>query len=313
MDLDHYGLTDMPFRLTPDDRFFFASSEHSRALSHLLFGLAQGEGFIVMTGEVGAGKTTLVERLSVRLGPASYWLATIVVPQTRHQDLIKLVAAGFGLPCNGDSTEVTVRLSERLRAERSRGRRALLIVDEAQCMPLPALEELRLLSNLAERGRALMQIVLLGQPEFRATMASPDLSQLRQRVLASYHIGPLAKDEVQAYIEHRLHAAGWRGQAFFEPDAYPAIYRHTGGIPRRINRLCGRVVLEGALEQAATISAAMVNATARELDLDLNGGIVNADHNNPSDTPSNFDLMDAPDGRVLDRLVQMVKPQGDAR
>ncbi len=313
MDLDHYGLTDMPFRLTPDDRFFFASGEHSRALSHLLFGLAQGEGFIVMTGEVGAGKTTLVERLSVRLGPASYWLATIVVPQTRPQDLIKLVAAGFGLSCEGDTTAVTVRLTERLRAERSRGRRALLIVDEAQCMPLAALEELRLLSNLAERGRALMQIVLLGQPEFRATMSSPDLNQLRQRVLASYHIGPLAKDEVQAYVEHRLRAAGWRGETFFEPDAYPAIYRHTSGIPRRINRLCGRVVLEGALEQSATISAAMVNSTARELDLDLSGRAANPDHDEISDAPNNFDLMDAPDGRVLDRLVQMVKPHGNGR
>jgi general secretion pathway protein A len=313
MDLDYYGLTDMPFRLTPDDRFFFASSEHSRALSHLLFGLAQGEGFIVMTGEVGAGKTTLVERLSVRLGPASYWLATIVVPQSRPEDLIKLVAAGFGLSPDGDSTAVTVRLAERLRTERVRGRRALLIVDEAQCMPLQALEELRLLSNLADRGRALMQIVLLGQPEFRATMSSPDLNQLRQRVLASYHIGPLAKDEVQAYIEHRLYAAGWHGQAFFEPEAYPVIYRHTGGIPRRINRLCGRVVLEGALEQSATISAAMVNATARELDLDLNGGIINTDYDNLSDAPNNFDLLDAPDGRVLDRLVQMVKPHGDSR
>ena len=313
MDLEHYGLTDMPFRLTPDDRFFFASSEHSRALSHLLFGLAQGEGFIVMTGEVGAGKTTLVERLSVRLGPASYWLATIVVPQSRPEDLIKLVASGFGLPSDGDTTAVTVRLTERLRAERSRGRRALLIVDEAQCMQLQAIEELRLLSNLAERGRALMQIVLLGQPEFRTTMSSPDLNQLRQRVLASYHIGPLAKDEVQAYVEHRLYAAGWRGKTFFEPDAYPAIYYHTGGIPRRINRLCGRVVLEGALEQAATISAAMVNSTARELDLDLSGRITNSDHDDVSDAPNNFDLMDAPDGRVLDRLVQMVRPQGNIR
>ena len=313
MDLDHYGLTDMPFRLTPDDRFFFASSEHSRALSHLLFGLAQGEGFIVMTGEVGAGKTTLVERLSVRLGPASYWLATIVVPQSRPQDLIKLVANGFGLSSEGDDTAVMARLTERLRAERARGRRALLIVDEAQCMPLAALEELRLLSNLAERGRALMQIVLLGQPEFRKTMASPDLSQLRQRVLASYHIGPLAKEEVQAYIEHRLRAAGWSGKEFFSPDAYPVIYRHTNGIPRRINRLCGRLVLEGALEQVETITAAMVAATARELDLDLNGGVVTADHDDVSDAPANFDLMDAPDGRVLDRLVQMVKPQGDAR
>jgi general secretion pathway protein A len=313
MDLDHYGLTDMPFRLTPDDRFFFASSEHSRALSHLLFGLAQGEGFIVMTGEVGAGKTTLVERLSVRLGPASYWLATIVVPQSRPEDLIKLIASGFGLSCDGDTTAVTVRLTERLRAERSRGRRALLIVDEAQCMPLQAIEELRLLSNLAERGRALMQIVLLGQPEFRTTMSSPDLNQLRQRVLASYHIGPLAKDEVQAYVEHRLYSAGWRGQTFFEPEAYLAIYHHTGGIPRRINRLCGRVVLEGALEQASTISAAMVNATARELDLDLSGRVANPSHDDLSDAPNNFDLMDAPDGRVLDRLVQMVKPQGNVR
>lgn len=313
MDLDHFGLTDMPFRLTPDDRFFFASSEHSRALSHLLFGLAQGEGFIVVTGEVGAGKTTLVERLSVRLGAASYWLATIVVPQSRNDDLIKLVSAGFGLPCEGDATALTVRLTERLRAERARGRRALLIVDEAQCIPLHALEELRLLSNLADRGRALMQIILLGQPQFRTTMASADLDQLRQRVLASYHIGPLSRDEVQAYVEHRLQAAGWRNQPCFEPEAYPIIFHYTGGIPRRINRLCGRVLMHGALEQVPVISAEMVDATARELDVDLNGGIEKPKPADLAGLTEDLDPMTASTGRVFDRLVQLIKPQGTVR
>ncbi|HET9146487.1 MAG TPA: AAA family ATPase [Acetobacteraceae bacterium] len=313
MDLDHFGLTDMPFRLTPDDRFFFASSEHSRALSHLLFGLAQGEGFIVITGEVGAGKTTLVERLSVRLGSASYWLATIVVPQSRNDDVIRLVAAGFGLSPDGDATTLTIRLTERLRAERARGRRALLIVDEAQCIPLRALEELRLLSNLADRGRALMQIILLGQPQFRSTMASSELDQLRQRVLASYHINPLSRDEIQAYVEHRLRAAGWHGQTVFEPEAYPAIFHYTGGVPRRINRLCGRVLMHGALEQTPVISAAMVEATAQELDIDLNGGVERSASPDLVGVHEDLDPMTASTGRVFDRLVQLIKPHGGAR
>jgi type II secretory pathway predicted ATPase ExeA len=304
MDLDHYGLTEMPFRLTPDDRFFFASQEHSRALSHLLFGLAQGEGFIVVTGEVGAGKTTLVERLSVRLGTDAYWLATIMVPHSRAEDIIKLVAAGFGMPTEGDVATVTSQLTRRLRAERARGRRALLIVDEAQSVLMPALEELRMLSNLAENGRALLQIVLLGQPQFRATMSSPELDQLSQRVLASYHIGALSREEVRTYVEHRMRMAGWQDLPRFEEAAFATIYDFTDGIPRRINRLCGRVLLHGTLEQADVITAALVESVARELDTDLTRGAAR-----PNRTISDIE----PDSGNLDRLVPLMKPKGVGR
>jgi general secretion pathway protein A len=269
MDLDYYGLTDIPFRLTPDDHFFYPSPEHRRALSHLLFGLSQGEGIIVITGEVGAGKTTLVEHLSVGLGSESYCLATILVPQGRPEDLFKLIAAGFKLDHQETSSTILLNLVEVLRRQKALGRRALLIVDEAQSIPFLGLEELRLLSNLAEHGRALLQIILLGQPQFRATIARGDFSQLRQRILASYHINALNLEDVQPYVEHRLRAAGWQSRPRFTTDSFTTIYTYTDGLPRRINRLCGRVLLHAALEQTEEITAAIIEHVALELDADL--------------------------------------------
>jgi putative secretion ATPase (PEP-CTERM system associated) len=273
MHLDHYGFREHPFLMTPDARLYYDSSGHSRAYAHLTYGLAQREGFVIVTGEVGAGKTTLIERLCGELDPARFTVARIVTSQVGGEDLLRLVADAFGAPLEGSKAAVLKGISEVMRSQGGEGgRRFLLIVDEAQALSAPALEELRMLSNITEGGRALLQTLLLGQPQLRRLMASPDLDQLRQRVLASYHLGGLSREETHAYVEHRLRAVGWHGNPSFGPGALDAIHRHTGGVPRRINRLCSRVLLAGALEQLDHIGMELVDSTAIELEEDLTGG-----------------------------------------
>jgi general secretion pathway protein A len=301
MQIDYYGFREHPFLMTPDARLFYASSVHARAYAHLMYGLAQREGFVVVTGEVGAGKTTLVERLCAELDPSGFAVARIVTTQVSGDDLLRLVADSFGAAPEGDKSTVLRSVIATLRAA---SRRHLLIVDEAQGLSAPALEELRMLSNVTDGGRALLQTILLGQPQLRRTMASPDLDQLRQRVLASYHLGGLSAEETHAYVEHRMRAVGWDGRPAWEKPALELIFRHTSGIPRRINRLCSRVLLSGALEQAEVLTGPMVEATALELEEDLGGDPAAL-------TPAaRFDL-----GAVLDDLGQRVDAleQGAAR
>jgi putative secretion ATPase (PEP-CTERM system associated) len=269
---DHYGFREHPFQMTPDARLFYASTVHSRAYAHLMYGLAQREGFVIVTGEVGAGKTTLVERLCAGLDPAGFAVARIVTTQVGGEDLLRLVADAFGAESEGSKAAVLRGVSAALRAGGESGRRHLLIVDEAQGLGAAALEELRMLSNVTDGGRALLQTILLGQPQLRRTLASPDLDQLRQRVLASYHLGGLSREETCAYVEHRMRAVGWDGHPSWEGTALDLVHRFSGGIPRRINRLCSRVLLGGALERSAALTADMVEATAVELEEDLGGG-----------------------------------------
>jgi len=270
-----YRLSGIPFLLTPDTRFFFGSTGHSRAISHLVYGLAQEEGFIVITGEVGAGKTTLVEQLWSQLDRNTYVIARVVTTQVSGDDLLRLAMANFGLGETPGTDKATLlrRFEHMVRDQRRAGRRCLLVVDEVQNLSLAALEELRMLSNITVDGRASVQTILLGQPQFRPILASRDVEQLRQRVLASYHLGPLSEAETRLYIEHRLKMVGWEGDPHWEEEAFAAVHRHTGGIPRRINTLCSRVLLYGSIEEAHTVSGAMVDTTAAELDQDLGAGL----------------------------------------
>ena len=270
-----YKFSSLPFMLTPDARFFFGSAGHSRAISHLVYGLSQQEGFIVVTGEVGAGKTTLTEQLWSQLDRNTYVIARVVTTQVSGDDLLRLAMANFGLgdTPNTDKSTLLRRFEHMVRDQRKHGRRCLLLIDEVQNLSLAAMEELRMLSNIVVDGKGSVQTILLGQPQFRPILASKDWEQLRQRVLASYHLGPLTEEETRGYIEHRLRTAGWTGDPAWDDAAFSAVHRNAGGIPRRINTLCSRVLLFGALEETHTISGTMVDDTAEELNRDLGAGL----------------------------------------
>lgn len=288
-----YKLSGLPFLLTPDPRFFFGSSGHSRAMSHLVYGLSQQEGFIVITGEVGAGKTTLTEQMWSQLDRRTYVIARVVTTQVSADDLLRLVMANFGVDetPGTDKATLLLRFEDMVREQRRQGRRCLLVIDEVQNLSLAAMEELRMLSNITVDGRASVQTILLGQPQFRPILASQDWEQLRQRVLASFHLGPLSELETKAYIEHRLRTVGWQDDPVWDDDAFAAVHRYTGGIPRRINTLCSRVLLLGALEESHRIAAGMVDATAEELDRDLGAGLAPVSPPPPEAEDGHSDLL----------------------
>jgi len=284
-----YNFSSQPFLLTPDARFFFGSTEHNRAIAHLVYGLQQQEGFIVITGEVGAGKTTLTDHLWSQLDRKTYVIARVVTTQVSGDDLLRLVMANFGMGDTPGTDKATLlrRFEHMVRDQRRQGRRCLLVVDEVQNLSLAAMEELRMISNIIVDGKASLQTVLLGQPQFRPILASPDWSQLRQRVLASHHLGPMNDGETRLYIEHRLRLVDWQENPVWDNEAFGAIYRHSGGIPRQINTLCSRVLLLGALEETHTITGEMVDATAEELNRDLGAGLESSAAMNLTDDDRN--------------------------
>jgi putative secretion ATPase (PEP-CTERM system associated) len=266
---DHYRLTGQPFALTPDARFWYCSRTHKKAMAYLGYGLAQGEGFIVVTGEIGAGKSTLVAHLMASIDRARLNAISLVSTQVEGDDMLRLVAQGLGVATGQvEKARLLDAVEQRLEEEHRAGKRTLLIVDEAQNLPVSALEELRMLSNYQVAGRALLQIVLLGQPEFRDKLAAPGLEQLRQRVIATHHLDAMAEDELAAYVRHRLTRVDWQGNPDFAEGAFEAIHRHSGGIPRKINQLMQRVLLAAALENAELVTADMVEAVASDLSTD---------------------------------------------
>lgn len=261
-----YGLTSKPFQLNPDPSFYFGSKQHRRATAYLEYGMHQNEGFIVITGEVGAGKTTIVRGLLDSLDPKKVVAAHLVSTQLDAEDTLRLVGAAFGIRTKDVSkSDVLMSLEAFLVSVTGKGKRCLLIVDEAQNLTPRAVEELRMLSNFQFGNHSLLQSFLIGQPEFREIMQSPHMQQLRQRVIASCHIGPMDLEETQAYIEHRLKCAGSKGNPRFEPGAFEAIFKASGGVPRRINSVCDRLLLMGFLNGKSSFTSADVDEVAKEI------------------------------------------------
>ena len=262
----YYKLNARPFQLSPDPRFFYGSTNHKRAMSYLRYGLTQGEGFIVITGEIGTGKTMLVKTLIEELAQDNVVVAQLVTTQLQEDDTLRMVAASFGLPYDGLDKATILNNLESFMISRVRdGKRLLLLVDEAQNLPPRSLEELRLLSNFQLGRKVLLQSFLLGQPEFRNTIQAKGLEQLRQRVKAAYHLSPLNAEQTRNYIEYRLRAAGWRDDPKFTDTAFTSIYKYTGGVPRRINTFCDRLLLFGMLEEIHEFDADKIKTVMQEL------------------------------------------------
>lgn len=298
-----YKLGGKPFQLNPDPSFYFASRGHKRAMSYLEYGLHQGEGFIVITGEIGAGKTTLVKNLFRRVDPSSFVAAQLVSTQLDADDTLRLITAAFGLKHEDQSKAVLLkRLEEHLLNVHRQGRRALLVVDEAQNLTPRAVEELRMLSNFQAGEKSLLQSFLLGQPEFRYTLQGEGMQQLRQRIIASYHLGPMDAAETRAYIEHRMKTVGWSGDPEFSEDCFPPIFAYTGGIPRRINTLCDRVLLFGYLEDRHRIDAGTVEAVIG----DLNGEMPTLGANEAAAQRGLVRRIGGGDDRTLEQLDRRV-------
>lgn len=269
----HFGLSGPPFQLNPDPSFYFNSKGHGHALAYLRYGVMQGEGFIVVTGEIGAGKTTLLRTLLDELDRAQVVAAQIVSTQLESGDLLQAIITAFGIPCNGSTKASMISTLEAfLMTLATQGRRALLVIDEAQNLEIRAIEELRMLSNFQLGTQSLLQSFLVGQPELRKKLESPMMEQLRQRVTASCHLGPLSVPETRGYVEHRLKRVGWLQRPSISDDAFDQIYRWTGGVPRRINRLANRLLLAAFLEGRDAIDGKLVEDTAHELKNEIGEG-----------------------------------------
>jgi general secretion pathway protein A len=260
-----YGLSSKPFQLNPDPNFYFGSKQHSRAKAYLEYGVSRHEGFVVITGEIGAGKTMTLRSLIESLHGTDVVIGNLVTTQLDAEDTLRMVGAAFGFKVKDVAkSELLVTLEAFLLSQTSQGKRCLLIVDEAQNLTQRAVEELRMLSNFQYVNQALLQTFLVGQPEFRAILQRPEMEQFRQRVAATCHIGPLDADETRAYIEHRLKCAGATGKPTFEPKAFEAIHNFSGGIPRRINAICDRLLLLGFLCDRTHLTLADVEEVNRE-------------------------------------------------
>ncbi len=263
-----YGLSAPPFSITPDPRYLFFSRRHLEAFEHMLYGITQRKGFIQITGEVGAGKSTLCRAVLEELGE-HYATALIFNPMLSGVQLLRSILHELGLDDSGnDRLRLAQRLNEFLLARVHAGQDVVLFIDEAQDLSDEMLEEVRLLSNLETDDRKLLQIVLLGQPELRARLDRPELRQLRQRITVRYHLGPIDLEETDAYIRHRLSVAGSNGRPSFTPRAVKALHRYSGGVPRLINAVCDKALLAGYVEGRDVLSWWQVRRAVRDLEGD---------------------------------------------
>lgn len=264
--LEFYGLTEPPFSITPNPRFLFYSPRHREAFNHLLYGIRERKGFIQLTGEVGAGKTTLCRALLEELGN-NYSTALILNPVLDNAELIRAVAAEYGLQVKGmERLEVLAEINRFLLKEAAADRDVVLVIDEAQNLSSESLEQIRLLSNLETNDQKLLQIVLMGQPELRDRLEEYSLRQLRQRITVRYHLTPLTRKELSQYVQHRLAISGARGVPTFTGPALWRVFSYSKGIPRLVNALCDKCLLAGYVRQSDQIDFGTVGRAINELE-----------------------------------------------
>lgn len=265
-----FGLRQAPFSIAPDPHYLFMSERHREALAHLLYGVQGGGGFVLLTGEIGAGKTTVC-RAFLEQVPGNCRVAYIFNPKLTVGDLLRTICHEFQVAVQHEGPgPATIKdyldpLNSYLLASHAQGLHNLLIVDEAQNLTPHVLEQLRLLTNLETHERKLLQIILIGQPELRQQLARPDLEQLAQRVIARYHLGALSESETRQYMQHRLAVAGLNGPLPFDPEAVASVHRLARGVPRRINLLCDRALLGAYASDRHTIDAGIVERAASEV------------------------------------------------
>jgi len=265
-----FGLTQTPFSIAPDPRYLFLSQRHREAFAHLLYGIEGGGGFVLLTGEIGAGKTTIC-RCFLEQIPSHCNVAYIFNPKLTVGDLLKTICHEFHIEVKHEGIgPATIKdyldpLNVYLLSSHAAGQHNVLIIDEAQNLTTYVLEQLRLLTNLETNVRKLLQIILIGQPELREMLARPELEQLSQRVIARFHLGELSESETRKYIAHRLSVAGWRGPQPFEEKALHQVHHLTGGVPRRINLLCDRALLGAYASGQKTITHQIIEQAAGEV------------------------------------------------
>ena len=266
MYLAYYGFKESPFDITPNPRFLFFSHKHREAFNHLLYGIQHRKGFVELTGEVGAGKTTLCRAVLEQLGP-QFKTALILNPVLTPKQLLKAILMELGLKPQGkDRFDYITQLNQYLIEQAMAGNEVVLLIDDAQAMSDDLLEHIRLLSNLETTDRKLLQIVLLGQPELKEKLSQPSLRQLRQRITVRYHLKPLDEEETANYLQHRLTTAGANGSPRFDTASVQAIHKYSNGIPRLVNALADKTLLAGYVFQTGQLTKALVYRAIAELE-----------------------------------------------
>ncbi|HSH41615.1 MAG TPA: AAA family ATPase, partial [Arenicellales bacterium] len=260
-----FGLTEAPFSISPDPRYLYMSRRHQEAMAHLRYGIQEAGGFVLLTGEVGTGKTTICRSMLEQL-PEHVDVALILNPQIGDSELLAVLCDEIGLsyPDGASPKKLLDLLNERLIESFSRGRRTVLVIDEAQMLSREVLEQVRILTNLETTRQKLLQIILIGQPELCGILARRDLRQLAQRITARYHLDPLSRGEVREYVRYRLGVAGCHRDVFTR-GALRRLYRHTQGVPRLINVICDRAMLGAYSGDRKRVTAAMISRAAHEV------------------------------------------------